>query len=123
LIEAHGWKGEAKEARGKACPDRRRLEQRKGGGGRRSTDRWDRPVSNTGEKKKRRCELGCCGRELMGRWADWAEREVRSFSLFFFFSTSFKSNLLKSKPFKPFSNFFTKFCKLFKPHTSNQNHA
>jgi hypothetical protein len=32
LIEAHGWKGEAMEARGKACPDRCRLEQRKGGG-------------------------------------------------------------------------------------------
>jgi hypothetical protein len=45
-------------------------------------------------------------------------KEVR-FSLFSF-SNTIKTKLLNSNSFKTFSNFFTKFYKLFKPHTSNQ---
>jgi hypothetical protein len=71
-------------------------------------DRWGRRVSICGGKEKKKEEAGRCGRWRGGPWADWAKREVRSFSFLFFFlffklfSNQTFSTQIQTKLFKLF---------------------
>jgi hypothetical protein len=96
-----------------ASKTRERKGREEGEGG---VDRWGRRVGDYGEKEKG--ERGGGPLREIERWAGWAKREVRSFFLLPF-SNFFKSNLFNSNS-QNFSNFFTKFYKPFRPHTSNQ---
>jgi hypothetical protein len=57
-------------------------------------------------------------------WAAWAEKEPVRFCFFSFpFSNFIFKSFFFSNSIQTFSNFSQKFCKLFRNHTSNQNHA
>jgi hypothetical protein len=62
-------------------------------GGRGSADRWGHGVSGSRKKKRKSGQVGRCGREKMGRQADWAERKVRFLFFCFFFSNTNKTKL------------------------------
>jgi hypothetical protein len=73
------------------------------------------------EKKKEAGARTAAGGEgwAVGRLGQ-NEGELLSLFFFFFFSNSFKIEPFQLKFNQNFSNFFTKFNKPFKPHTSNQ---
>jgi hypothetical protein len=97
--------------------------QRKGrGGGRKEkgAPTGGTDVLATAGKGKRRRGRGPLQKGINGPAGRLGRKEGEVPFLFSFFQT-----LLKLKPFQlkfiqNFSNFFTKFYKLFKPHTSNQ---
>jgi hypothetical protein len=101
------------------------VKQSKGKGrkeGEGSADRWGPGVSGCGGKRKEGADVGRCGRKVGGPWAGWAEkvREILFF-VFLFFSNSFQNQIFfNSNSFQNFSNFFSTFYKIFRPHTSNQ---
>jgi hypothetical protein len=68
-------------------------EGKKKGRRRGKADRWDRLVSETRKKKKRRQRLwAAAGERLVGRWAAGPEGEKVSFLFFVLFQTLVKPN-------------------------------
>jgi hypothetical protein len=119
LIGLLGEKGKVEEvAKRGEDPGGRVAGQRKGEGcGMEGDDTWGK-VSAVQRKEKRRWGSGLPRERKLGR-PGHNEGEV-----LFLFSFSF-SNFFLIEPFQlkfnqNFSNFFTKFYKPFKPHTSNQ---
>jgi hypothetical protein len=110
-VRRRSGSGEAEEGEGKE-------------GERIETDWWGRRVSERKEKRKRRRRRG-----LLRGGGTWAAGPLGqkvsevSFLFSFSFSNSFQINLLDSNSNQTFLNFSHNFYKLFKPHTSNQNHA
>jgi hypothetical protein len=98
-------------------------EGKKKGGRRGKADRWDRLVSETRKKKKRRQRLwAAAGEILVGRWAVRPEGEKVSF-LFFLFSNSFQTKLLNLNSNQTFSNFSQNFIIFLKVTEATKNHA
>jgi hypothetical protein len=105
-VRGDGWaRPVSRSAPVKAEERKGRREEGEGG-----TDKWGQCVSNRGKKKKRRKRRRAAAGQ--GEWVGGPtglEREVRSFSIFFFFLFQ---TLLKFKPFQ--LKFIQNFSKLFK---------
>jgi hypothetical protein len=126
LIGARGWKGGVEEVRDVAMSQSAPLNRgRRGRGEEEGAPTGGADVPATPRKRKRR--RGTRPLQEGERWAGGPARlkgGVRSFFSFSFFKLFLKnSNFFNSNFIQTFSIFFTKFCRLFKPHTSNQNHA
>jgi hypothetical protein len=91
-----------------------------GAGGRGSADRWGHPVNVRRTKKRGAQRWAAAGVREMGRWAARLKGEKVRFFPFFLLKLFSNSNIFKLKIIQNFSNFYTKFCKPFKPHSSNQ---
>jgi hypothetical protein len=96
--------------------------ERKGEEGRRRGLTGGTGVSVADRKQKRPADRrAAAGKGGVGRWAAGPKgKEVPPFCLF---SNSFQIKSFQFKFKQNLSNFFTEFYKLFKPHTSNRNHA
>jgi hypothetical protein len=78
-------------------------------GGRRGADRWGPYVSGRRNKRKEKRKTGRCGKEEVGCWATWAEREEGFLCFFFFFSNSNFSFQIQTKILQTFSQNFINF--------------